>query len=230
MLKLKARISYGGNYPEKMNSRFGLLKVKQIMYDQIVYSGTIHFTADNMNRLYIDDEFEVEIGLPTSNSSVLPWAKETGGRIPKNFHQNIDSLCLEVPYIIRKIYNENPTLEGFIELLLIPYFWIFCYYSKHGIMPDGERSHGKEGIIEGYKEIFNTNSTASINKFLEIIKTNNYNGFDVCPCGSKKELKNCHGHIVLQMMNLQSQYHFKPELNHSSIITQKKYFKKKMRF
>jgi hypothetical protein len=212
MLKLKKRLSHGGTCPEEMKSRFGLLNVKQFMYDQIVYFGTIYFTADNRNRMYIDEEFEVEIGLPTSNSSVLPWAKETGGRI-QNFHQNTDSLCLEAPYIVRERYHKNPTLDGFIEFLLIPFFWSFCYYTKNGIMADGERSHGRKGIIESYQEIFNTNSTSVINKFLELIAEKNYDRHMICPCGSKKKIMNCHGQIILQMKNLQSQHYYLSDIH-----------------
>lgn len=61
------------------------------------YNGTITFTANYDNLGLIDDEFEVELVFPLTDSDNVPTAKETGGRIPRDidFHVYPDgTMCL----------------------------------------------------------------------------------------------------------------------------------------
>lgn len=160
-------------------------------------------------EISIHDSFEIEMIIPHGYPEDYPVVKEMGGGIPPDFHKFPDgSLCLGVPFQIRKIFKKNPNLIGFTNDLLIPYLYSFSFWKQHGTFPYGELSHAAKGIMEYYMELFNVNSETVVLKFLKILATGKYRGHLYCPCGSGFTIRHCHGDILLTCKDVQSQLAF----------------------
>lgn len=196
-------------YLEEIKQDYPSLKLKHVENDQAIYAGSFAFTADYHGKGQIDEQFEVEISLPINNSDMMPLAKETRGRIPADFHHNTDgTLCLGAPLEVRRKFTNDPSLQGLIKNLLVPFLYSFSYMEKYGDMPFEELSHGGQGIIEYYKELFGTNSELAILELLKIIVEDNYRGHLLCPCGSQDRLRSCHGQQIREIKNQQTREDF----------------------
>ena len=139
----------------------------------------------------IRDVFEVEICLGTLDGNGWPKVYEVGGRhgkIAKKCNVNVidlhfypdNSCCLGLKYG----GSRNLRLKGFLEHLVIPFFYRLAYTAQFGITASernlwGEYSHGEVGIWEHRIE-------------LSAIAQRNPGRNEVCPCGSGKKFKKCH--------------------------------------
>ena len=71
-------------------------------------------------------------------------------------------------------------------------------------MPFGELSHGVEGILEYYQELFDLSAGEKVVGLLRILTDSDYRGHLPCPCGSNIILRKCHGGILREVSALQS--------------------------
>jgi hypothetical protein len=110
-------------------------------------------------------------------------------------------------------FNKHPSLLGFVEKQLIPYFYSFVYQEKHGQqMPYGELAHDAEGLMAYYKELFQVTSDNVVLEFLFLLASERYRGHLPCPCGSGNRLRKCHGTQLLELVDLQTQEEYDYEL------------------
>lgn len=170
--------------------------------DKAVYRGDLSFTASYENHGLVDDSFEVELELPLRGFAAVPVAREVGGRIPKSpeFHINDDgTLCLGAPLEVRRKFFEDRSLNGFINLQVVPFLYGYCIKQDKGYWPFGELSHGDKGIVEYYQQVFRVTDILSVIEMLKILIEDNYRGHISCPCGSEKRLRNCHGPQIRAM-------------------------------
>jgi len=174
--------------------------------------GVLAFEGD-YEGMVITDAFDIEIQIPPRYPDTLPVVKETGYRIPREFHTNPEdnTLCLAAPLAAKLQFALDRTLLGFIEHLVIPFLFNYVHLQKNGVLPFGERSHGAKGILEFYSEFFQCPDLGVILKLLKILGTHEYLGFEKCPCKSGKNLRNCHGRQLLKCMQLQSTQDFMVE-------------------
>ncbi len=184
--------------------------------------GILVFFA-NHDDIVIDDQFEICIDIPKKYPSIPPSARETGGRISSDFHINpgVNTLCLGAPLEVRRKFFERKNLIGFVELLLIPFLYSYSYHEKTNRMPFGELSHGVRGILEYYKELFQTNNSESIVHFLRLLIDNSHRRNAPCPCSSGKPLKKCHAGILTEIMKIHSRQDVIIEYKRLNIFLQK---------
>ena len=161
----------------------------------------------------ITDSYDIEIHIASDYPRTLPVVREVGYRIPREFHINPDdnTLCLAAPLAIKIQFSLNKTLLGFIENLVIPFFFNYIHLQTYGSLPFGERSHGILGILEFYSDFFQCSDHEVILKLLKILGTYGYQGYEKCPCNSGKKLRNCHGRQLLKCMQLQSSQEYMAE-------------------
>src|SRR5690606_25136971 len=118
----------------------------------------------------IKDVYQIQISVPKSYPRRLPVIKETGGRIPPDFHTNSDgTLCLEAPIKLYMVFNEKQTLLHFINSCVLPYFYSFSYQEKYGHLPFGDWAHGGEGLLQMYKDFFHLNNNTAIIAMIKIV-------------------------------------------------------------
>lgn len=160
--------------------------------------GTIFIESDG-----VKDSYEIEISLSPKYPLQIPYAKETGSKIPTDFHHYQDGyLCLEIPFRIWEIFRQEETLLNYVDSLLVPYLFSYTYFKNTGKLPFGERRHGTNGILDDYKDRFKTSYDLIAVDLLRILAEDTYRGHHICPCGSSKKLRNCHGEILLHMKSV----------------------------
>ncbi len=173
-----------------------------------VIRGMLSFSA-TFQKVTITDVFSILIMLPRDYPDSPPTVQETGGRIPPNFHQYGDrTLCLGAPVEVWRRFKADPRLVTFVETLVVEYLYGYAYFEKHGEMPFGELSHGANGIREYYQDLFNTDDVQIVLSLLKLMADGTYRGHHVCPCGSGKILRRCHGASMLDLLKQQSKERF----------------------
>jgi hypothetical protein len=166
----------------------------------IVY-GAISFRRKVLNK-WMSDRYEISIEIPSGYPYEIPVTKETGGKVPEDFHTNSgDLLCLEVPAQIELRFSENPTLLSYIDNFVINYLTTYTCYRRTGKMPFGERAHGVKGKMQFYEELFNIKKWNVILDYLRMLANQRYRGHRLCYCGSGKRLRNCHRDTLCKWIN-----------------------------
>lgn len=196
---------------EQLNRLNSALKLTQNEDGSFVISGSLSFSASCHDKERIRDSYDVEICAPKNEFLAVPTVKETAGRIPKTADDHVnpdETLCLGTRLDVRRQYQKDPTLMGFIKHLLIPFLYSFSYKERHGEYPYDDLPHGEVGTLEHYKEIFNTDSDLCVLNLLKVLVEDNYRGHLPCPCDSGKKLRNCHGPKLREIKEHQDRKHF----------------------
>lgn len=142
------------------------------------------------------DEYEVRIIIPTNFPKVMPLLFEIGGKIKPTpeFHINTDgSCCLTVPAKEAIILRNGLTILDFIKKHAIPFLANHTYKQRFGEYAAGEYSHGLNGIVEFYFEVFNSNNLKIV---IDGLETSIFSKIpernSLCFCGNGKKYKKCH--------------------------------------
>ena len=161
-------------------------------------SGILVFKAAYSGLETIEDSFEIKLMIPENYPSSLPTVFEIAEKIDREYeHINSDrSLCLAVPMEERELFLKKPTLLGFINNLVVPYFYSYIFWKKYGYYPFGEAAHGREGIQQYYQDLFQSKNQSALKLGLYMVAKNGYRGHHSCPCGSGRILFRCHKVLV----------------------------------
>ncbi|MBC8390431.1 MAG: hypothetical protein H8E13_20585 [Actinobacteria bacterium] len=163
-----------------------------------ILSGTVFIENGD-----IKDQYEIEISIPNDYPKKIPTVKEIGAKIPKGFHHySNETLCFETPFRVHQIFRQCETLLNFVDNLVVYYLFSYSYYAKHGKLPFGEHLHGAEGILEDYKKEFGVSEDSVAIRLLKILVEDNYRGHHICPCGSGKNIRDCHGQNILSIKTM----------------------------
>ncbi len=143
----------------------------------------------------IIDRYEVEI-VPVENYPFyFPLVFETAGRIPINidWHMFPDGhCCIKALPEELLLCKQGITLEWFIKTQVRPYFFNQKHKEVHGYFLN-ERSHGSQGNIDFFEEVFQTRNLKDIVKYLAKIKSRIEPGRSAnCFCGSGVKYRHCH--------------------------------------
>lgn len=174
---------------------------------EVVVSGPLPFEASADELETITDCFEIELIIPLDFPENLPRAREIGGRIETNYeHRNPSgTLCLAVPVEQRRVFLENPTLLGFVNRLVIPYLYGYCFFTRHGHHPFDEAAHGYEGILRHYADTLDLRDNLSVLAVISYLLEYGYRGHHDCPCGSGKKVRACHGPALMALYQAHNQ-------------------------
>ena len=178
----------------------GLVDLNQHEAETIL-SGTMPFEASYDGLETIADTFDIELAIPNDFPERLPRVKETGGQISADYdHLNSGgTLCLAVPIEQRRVFLEEPTLLGFVNRLVIPYLYGYCYFRRHGHHPFKEAAHGYEGIFQHYIDSLGLDDDLSALRVISFLIEHGYRGHHDCPCGSGRRVRTCHGPKLLKL-------------------------------
>ena len=147
---------------DELQAKYQLLRLEFSQADNPVVQGTLRFDADYQGK-EARGEYDIEIRIPDDYPRCVPSVRETGGRVPKDFHRYTNSdLCLGAPVAVRKTFLESPTLLAFVENLVIPHLFSHAYFAEHGEMPFGDLEHGSLGIFDFYKDLFGTDIPSTL--------------------------------------------------------------------
>lgn len=188
----------------------GMQQVKELLH---LYTG-LRLRAEDSDKFilsgYIDvnrtskgytlcKKYQIEIIVPLF-SEKLPYVVDIGENIDKNYpHRYMDGrLCLETDTCIRIRFIDGFSLPLWISEYVEPYYFSYEYYNRYGEFPFGERGHGLEGILQTYEDLFEESDVHKIFILMESIVHQQYRGHMLCPCGSGKKLRVCHGKTVMK--------------------------------
>jgi len=188
------------NYPK--------MHVTESTDKHVVLAGRIHVNRE-AEGFTLNGWYDLEIHIPM-NLNDLPVVSECGGKVLKNYpHRNgSGTLCLEAAPVIYQFFENGHTISEWMDQFVESYFFTYEYYQRFGTYPFGERSHGFVGAYEAYCELFGTEDKYSILKLLNFAVNKKYRGHHRCPCGNGERLRNCHGKILMQIMNDESHLKF----------------------
>ena len=163
--------------------------------NETTLSGMVPFEASADGLETINESFEIELIIPHDFPNTLPRVKEIGGQIGAGYqHRNADgTLCLAVPIEQRRVFLEQPSLLGFLNRLVIPYLYGYCYWRKHGRHPFEEAAHGYEGILRHYIDTLHLRDELDALSVVCFLFEHGYRGHHECPCGSGLRARACHG-------------------------------------
>lgn len=147
------------------------------------------------------EAFAVDVVLPPDSPRGLPAVWEVGGRIPRvvdPHHVNAqdDSLCVLLP---EAYWYTNPlglTLPEYLEGPLRNHLAGQSMVLRGHDWPPGEWGHGSRGPLQFYEELFGVQGEDRLRPFLELLIGGGIDGRWLCPCGSERKLRKCHGKQV----------------------------------
>jgi len=184
--------------------------------DETVLKGPLCFAASTDGLDTITECFEIEIVIPEKYPEVLPYVREIGGKMDVNYahiHKS-GTLCLAVPIEERRVFLEQPSLLGFVNMLVIPYFYGYCHWKKHGVHPFGESEHGSQGIVRYYMDALGLTDKLEVLAFAAFLYEYGYRGHHPCPCGSGKKVRKCHGKVLRDLHDKHTQDTLKTDFLH----------------
>ncbi|ODT02996.1 MAG: hypothetical protein ABS52_11185 [Gemmatimonadetes bacterium SCN 70-22] len=148
--------------------------------------------------MVIDEHYAVKIEVPRGFPRALPRVFETKGRVPPTFHRNPDTtLCLGSPIALRFAIEEEPTIGGFIDRVVVPYLYSHAYFVRFDRMPFGELAHGAAGLEDDVRRLFRLPPGTNAEEFLRLasLKRRHANKRR-CPCRSGVRVGRCHAAAV----------------------------------
>jgi len=201
-------------HTKQLRERFSALELVELEPGRFVVKGNLGFRVPYNGKI-IEDDYDIEIQIPDDYPHSPPDVKEVGDKIPKNvdFHVNVSNgtLCLGAPLAVKTTFGRQRNLLWFVEKQLVPFLFGISYKLKYGKLPFGELSHGGEGLLEHYKEVFAINDEAIALEFLRMLAGGNYDEHSMCPCGRDLKIKKCHRKVLKKARNKQSPEEFQKE-------------------
>lgn len=178
--------------------RYPDLRIEPSNERSTLITGCIAFRVIGPADEVIEDEYHVELRVSPQFPAIIPTARESHNRIPRDYHKLVDNyLCLGAPTGLRIRLALSPSLITFVDEFLVPYLAGYTHFARTGVMLFGELSHGEQGIREYLAELFHSRSALRAEEFvmLAAMKKRSANKHP-CPCGSGRRLGKCHNRIV----------------------------------
>lgn len=192
---------------------------------RIIVSGPLPFEASSDGFPLIADSFDLELAIPADYPEHLPSVRETSGKIEGTYeHLYLDgTMCLGVPVEERRIFSREPSLIGFVNGLVVPYLYSYCYHKQHGTYPFGDQLHGNAGILRHYMDALKLNDELAALAVISFLFEHGYRGHHACPCGSGRTVRNCHGEALRELNACHTQHTRRAEFEAILLATESKW-------
>lgn len=192
---------------EKALRKYSQLKL-DTSANKIIIEGDFD-AFDKVSRTVVET-YSIKLLFPKSYPFSFPFVIETSEKIPRDISRHVrpnTTLCLGIPQDELSICRNGISLIWFLEEILNPHLCREYAREKLGYYPTGERSHGDEGIWEGYFEIFGSSEKRMILKELEMILHHPKLGRHApCYCNSGKKYKACHEKVEPEVLKIGRNY------------------------
>lgn len=152
-----------------------------------------------LNKTYL-----LEVVVPLNNE--LPYVIDVGNAVASEYiHRYSDGkLCLETDAAIKLRFIDGLDLCSWMEEYVEPYYFSYEYHKRFGMFPFDERPHGIGGILDTYQEVLHCSDPPITFKLICYALKEKYRGHHICPCGSGKKLRLCHGQYLYPFMTSDS--------------------------
>jgi hypothetical protein len=158
------------------------------------------------NDLYIET-YSLDIYITKDYPYRFPKVIETSMKIPREPDRHVNSdgtLCFGNLQDEYRVCKSGIKLMFFFDTILRGHLCREFIKEKSGKYPNGERSHGNEGLWESYYEIFKTKDKQSILKEFDFIISNikKPERNNPCYCNKKVKYKKCHLRLEEQLFDI----------------------------
>jgi hypothetical protein len=141
------------------------------------------------------DWYQLELTLPDDYPAAPAAVMEIGGRIPRVLDRHVFSngtLCLGVAEDMWIKWGGRFDIGSFLEGPVRTFLIGNSLVEQGEGWPFGERAHGAAGMFEFYKEAVGFDGARKIGTLLSYLAKERIKGHWPCPCGSGKNLRDCH--------------------------------------
>lgn len=182
---------------EELLAEYPELHIENESEDDIKISGRISIHR-SIKQFVLKKAYEIEIFVP-KHEDMLPYVIDKGKAINIEYPHIYENgqLCIATDVDMQLAFSSDPSLVKWMKDFVEPYFVSYEYYERYGIYPLGERSHGADGIIQSYMDIFDVDER-SAKQIIYFLSYKQYRGHQPCPCGSGKRMRTCHSKLLLQ--------------------------------
>lgn len=147
------------------------------------------------------DRFLIEIQVDPSYPRKIPRVYELGGRIPKSLHRHTSPKTGEACVCLIDqwswVASKCPTVLEFINGPVKDFFlWQLCFI-QYGKDRCGAWAHERNGRLEFYQAILDTDDPGTIRKFLLHLSEPKYKANWLCYCGSGRKACKCHKSSII---------------------------------
>jgi len=164
--------------------------------------GDLEFSAHYGDHEPITDLYTVEIRVEADFPRSIPTVREMGGRIRDGFHTNPSdgTLCLGSRIKLKTALDRHPTLLGFAQNCLVPFFYSCSFREQNGRLPWGDLAHGTPGLLDEYMSRLSVdNEKACLELIMLLGIRKRVANKRPCPCGSGRRVGKCH-HRALNLL------------------------------
>lgn len=186
---------------EMVKEKYPMLDISKCE-DDYIFSG--EFILNHVyDEIRMTGKFDLEIVVPGDFPLAFPRVRELSNCIDEDYpHQYTNGqFCLASDLELRMFFSQDTDICSFIEKYVIPYLYTYRFYEEYGVYPYGERSHGTMGNLEYLQDLFQVDDWKQVLDFMLFVVQSSYRGHLLCPCGSGKRIRNCHGEILKKVMN-----------------------------
>lgn len=185
---------------DMLNAYPGLTYQRESEEDR--FQGVIEIYHNETNsNVILTGKFGVKVVIGDKYPEKIPIVYDVSDSIKSDYiHRYPDGeLCLESSIRLQLFCRKHSPKE-FIDFFLINYLCSYLYYERYLMYPNGERPHGLWGEYDFLTEYFNL----KIDKVISILRYILFHGIkrnDLCPCGSGRLVKRCHGKTMIELIN-----------------------------
>lgn len=187
---------------EMVKKKYPTLEISK-REDDYIFSG--EFVLNHVyDEVRMTGKFNLEIVVPGDFPLAFPKVRELSNYIDENYPHRYKSgqLCLASDLELKMFFSQDTDMCSFIEKYVIPYLYTYRFYEEYGVYPYGERSHGTIGDLEYLKDLFKVDDWGQVLDFMLYVVQSPYRGHLLCPCGSGKKIRNCHGEILKKVISV----------------------------
>jgi hypothetical protein len=138
------------------------------------------------------DRYELDIEVPR-DPVLLPVVRETRGRIPWTAERHMFKNGVACVMLPDERWKYFPVGTPFVDFLRGPlsYYLLGQSMVEEGLPWPAERRHNADGVLDYYRELFETEDLATILRSLYLLTCERVKGHWECPCGSGAILRRC---------------------------------------
>lgn len=162
-----------------------------------------------ITNVILCESFKIRIEISEDYPLILPRVYDVGNSIDTNYIHRYSSgeLCLETK-ICLSLFSKDHSEKEFVDHFLNNYLYSYLYYKRYGFYPFGERPHGLDGEIDYIAEYFAV-SKVEAKRIIYYLISCEIKRNDICPCGSGRFVKRCHGNKMISLLNKVGKKQFK---------------------
>jgi hypothetical protein len=173
-----------------------------VLHDWQLPADAVVVIGDFPLKIFADQQlaYAIAVVFPDNFPETVPVLFCRDPAIPRIIDRHVMNNgmgCLCVASERRRYFPPGSNIVTFLRNLVAPFLFGQHWYDLTGEWPTEDRSHGPLGIVEAYREMLGIDNLKTILNFMELLaRKTPPKGHFLCPCGSGKNLRNCHRDLV----------------------------------